>query len=305
VTAAASGSSRGALGAEAALLANTVIWGATFVLVKAALMNISTLLFLAIRFSIATAALLALFRGFHKNIRGWKPLGAGALTGTFLFSGYLFQTFGLRLTTAPKSAFITGLSAVMVPMLAALVYRSRPKVSEVAGVLLATAGLALMTLEGRVPSGAGSVGRGDILTFFCAIGFAAHIVTLGHFSEHVSFELLSVGQVGAAALWALSLFWWVETPRLRWRPALVYAILVTGFLATALAFTVQAWAQQYTTATRTALIYMLEPVFAWVTSYAWMGEGLSARAAAGAGLILGGVLMAELKPWKQRPHPNQ
>jgi drug/metabolite transporter (DMT)-like permease len=114
-----------------------------------------------------------------------------------------------------------------------------------------------------------------------------------------------VGQVGAAALWALSLFWWVETPRIRWRPALVYAILVTGFLATALAFTVQAWAQQYTTATRTALIYMLEPVFAWVTSYAWMGEGLSARAAAGAGLILGGVLMAELKPWKQRPHPNQ
>ena len=79
----------------------------------------------------------------------------------------------------------------MVPLLAALVYRSRPQVSEVAGVLVATAGLGLMTLRGAV----GSISRGDLLTFLCAVGFAAHIVTLGHFSERMSFELLSVAQV--------------------------------------------------------------------------------------------------------------
>ena len=87
----------------------------------------------------------------------------------------------------------------MVPLLAALVYRIRPQVSEVAGVLVATAGLGLMTLEGAI----GSIGRGDLLTFFCAVAFAAHIVTLGHFSEQMSFELLSVTQVGAAAVLAL------------------------------------------------------------------------------------------------------
>jgi drug/metabolite transporter (DMT)-like permease len=83
----------------------------------------------------------------------------------------------------------------------------------------------------------------------------------------------------------------------------ICAILVTGLLATALAFTIQAWAQQYTTSTRTGLIYMLEPVFAWITSYCIMGEGLSGRAAAGAALILGGVVLVELKPLNPRLHP--
>ena len=287
--------------AEAALAWNTVVWGATFVLVKAALDDVSPLLFLALRFSLATIALLAIFRVTHPKWHGgaahpWRAIFAGALTGSFLFSGYLFQTLGLRLTSAPKSAFITGLASVMVPLMAALVYRSRPQVSEVAGVVVATVGMGLMTLQGAV----GSIGKGDLLTFFCAIGFAAHIVTLGHFSEHVSFELLSVGQVGAAALWSLSLFWWTEPPRLEWHPVLVYAILITGLLATALAFTLQAWAQQYTTSTRTALVYMLEPVFAWMTSFFLMGEGLAPRAALGAALILGGVVLVELKPLNVR-----
>ena len=285
--------------AEAALLLNTVVWGATFVLVKAALVDVTPLLFLALRFSLATGALLALFRGSRGVPFTWKTAAAGALAGVFLFSGYLFQTLGLQLTTAPRSAFITGLTSVMVPLLAALVYRNRPQVSEVAGVLVATAGLALMTIQ----QAAGSVSRGDLLTFFCAIGFAAHIVTLGHFSEYMHFQLLSIAQVGAAAVLALSLFWWAETPHVRWRSAVICAILVTGLLATALAFTIQAWAQQYTTSTRTGLIDMLEPVFAWITSYCIAGEGPSGRAAAGAALILSGVVLVELKPLNPRLHP--
>jgi drug/metabolite transporter (DMT)-like permease len=96
--------------AEAALVLNTVVWGATFVLVKAALADVSPLLFLALRFSLATGALLALFRGSRRVPFTGKAVAAGALAGVFLFSGYLFQTLGLRLTTAPKSAFITGLT---------------------------------------------------------------------------------------------------------------------------------------------------------------------------------------------------
>ena len=287
--------------AEAALVLNTVVWGATFVLVKAALLDVSPLLFLALRFSLATGALLALFGGSRRVPFTGKEAAAGGLAGVFLFSGYLFQTLGLRLTTAPKSAFITGLTSVMVPLLAALVYRNRPQVSEVAGVLVATAGLGLMTLE----HAGGSVGRGELLTLFCAMGFAAHIVTLGHFSENMRFQLLSVAQVGAAAVLALSSFWWAETPHVRWRPAVICAILVTGLLATAVAFTIQAWAQQYTTSTRTGLIYMLEPVFAWITSYGIVGEGLSGHAAAGAALILGGVVLVELKPLNPRLHPSR
>jgi drug/metabolite transporter (DMT)-like permease len=95
---------------------------------------------------------------------------------------------------------------------------------------------------------------------------------------------------------ALSSFWWVETPLIRWRPGVVIALLVTGLLATALAFGVQAWAQQYTTPTRTALIFALEPVFAWITSYLLTGELLSRHGTVGAALILAGILLVELKP---------
>jgi drug/metabolite transporter (DMT)-like permease len=290
--------------AELALLFNAIIWGTTFVLVKSALHEISPVLFLAIRFSLATAALLATFRGAWL---GWDPkaarvtgkmLAAGAMIGIFLFAGYLLQTLGLQTTTPPKSAFLTGLATVMVPLLGALVYSIKPQISEVAGVLAATLGMGLMTLEGPI----GSIGRGDLLTFGGAVAFAAHIVATGHFAEQIGYEVLSLTQVGAAALAALTLVWWAETPRIQWQPLVVWAILVTGLLCTALAFTIQAWAQHYTTSTRTALIYALEPVVAWMTSFCIAGEGLSGRAAAGAVLILSGVLLVEVKPFNPRQH---
>ena len=290
--------------ADLALLFNAILWGTTFVLVKSALHSISPVLFLAIRFSLATVALTAVFRGRRlwrapkaRRVTG-NMLAAGAMIGIFLFSGYLFQTLGLQTTTPPKSAFLTGLATVMVPLLGALVYSIKPQVSEVAGVLAATLGMGLMTLEGPI----GSISRGDLLTFGGAVAFAAHIVATGHFAERIGYEVLSITQVGAAALAALALFWWVETPRIEWQPLVVWAILVTGLLCTALAFTIQAWAQHYTTSTRTALIYALEPVVAWITSYCIAGEGLSGRAALGAVLILSGVLLVEVKPFNPRQH---
>ena len=286
--------------ADLALVFNAVIWGSTFILVKEALGYVSPLLFLAIRFSFATVALLLLFRGTWKGARraSAEKFAAGALAGVFLFGGYALQTIGLRFTTAPKSAFLTGLATVMVPLLGALVYRVKPQLSEILGVLIATFGMGLMTIEGPIDS----IGRGDLLTLGGAFAFAAHIVILGHFSERIGYELLSVTQVGAAALSAICMFWWAETPRFQWHPVMFWAILVTGLLCTALAFTIQAWAQRYTTSTRTALIYALEPVVAWATSFVVAGEGLSGRAGAGAVLILSGVLLVEMKPWNPREH---
>ena len=288
--------------AELALGVNVVVWGATFVLIKNALREISPVLFLAMRFSLATLALAVLFR------RKWqgpgrprvtgKMVAAGGMIGVFLFAGFLLQTVGLQSTSPPKSAFLTGLATVMVPLLGALVYRIKPRVSEVAGVLSATLGMGLMTLAGPI----GSIGSGDLLTFGGAIAFSAHIVATGHFAGRIGYEVLSITQIGAAALSAGSLVWWVETPRVQWHPLVVWAILITGLLCTALAFTIQAWAQHYTTSTRTALIYALEPVVAWITSYCMAGEGLSGQAAAGAALILGGVLLVEMKPFHARQH---
>src|SRR5215470_9389974 len=153
--------------ADAALAGNTVIWGSTFVLVQAALKDISPILFLTIRFCIATFALALLFR---RRIR-FAPTRGGLIAGGCLFAGYLFQTVGLQFTTASKSAFITGLAIPLVPLLTSLVYLSRPRLFELAGAFCAAAGMGLMTLQSNTLA----MGRGDLLTFFCAVAFAAHI----------------------------------------------------------------------------------------------------------------------------------
>lgn len=291
--------------AELSLVANTVVWGSTFVVVKNVLGEISAILFLALRFSLATVALAILFRK-PLTVRGaWKGAAPGVLVGVFLFLGYFFQTQGLRFTSAAKSAFLTGMASVLAPLFASTVYGIKPRILELFGLLAAVVGLGLMTLPGASGSGAlGSINRGDLLTLVCAAAFAAHIVSLGHYSKELQFEAISVAQVGTAAVLALALFPWAETPRVHWQPSVLWAILVTGLLATAMAFTVQAWAQKFTTSTRTALIYMLEPVVAWMTSYLLAGEGLTPLGTAGAALILGGVMLVELKPANSRQHPK-
>ena len=285
---------------ELALLFNTVVWGTTFTVVKNAIGFVSPILFLALRFTLATAALGILFRRTVIRRGSWRGAAPGLLVGTFLFLGYLFQTQGLRYTSAPKSAFLTGLTSVLAPLFNSSVYGIRPRISEGLGLLAALAGLGLMTL----PDASGSINRGDALTLLGAAAFAAHIVSLGHFSRTMRFEVLSVAQVGTAGALALVLFPWAETPYADWQPSVLWAILITGLLATALAFTMQAWAQRFTTSTRTALIYMLEPVVAWITSYLVAGESLTRLGMAGAALILGGVMLVELKPAVARQHPS-
>lgn len=274
--------------AELALVGNTFIWGATFVVVKNALADVSTLLFLALRFALAgvTLALLA------RRTRLTRELVAGsAIVGCALFAGYLFQTLGLHHTTPSKSAFITGFSVVLVPILLALAFRRFAGWGALAGVAAAVVGLYLLTM----PAVGAGVNRGDLLTLACAVAFAVHIILIGHYGRRLPAMALAAGQVCVAALLAAVSVPWAEPAFLRLSGGVVFAIVLTGLLATALAFSIQVWAQQHTSPTHTALIFALEPVFAWLTSWVVLGERLGARAAAGAVLILVGIVVAELR----------
>ena len=284
--------------ADLALAFNTLVWGSTFVLVKRALDDASALLFVALRFSLATLTLAWVFR--RRPIFARGPALGGALAGVCLFGGYAFQTVGLKLTTASKAAFLTGLAVVLVPLLSSLVYKVYPHVSEAVGVGVATLGLGMMTLD----KNSGGLARGDLLVILCALAFAGHIVVLGHYSKLWPFEPLAVWQLATTAALALGCFGWLEKPYLHPSPVLWLALAVSALLSTALAFTVQAWAQQVTTATRAALIYALEPVVAWIVSFTLMGERLPLQAAAGGALILLGILIAELKPIGANRHPS-
>ncbi len=286
--------------ADLALAGVTVIWGATFVMVKSALDHVSPVLFLALRFTLAAAVLFALYRSSVRRIAGRSAILPGLIAGVCLFLGYFFQTTGLRFTTPSKSAFLTGLAIPMVPLASAIVYRKAPRRIEVAGVTAASVGMALMTLEGGILQ----LNQGDALTFLCAIAFSLHIVAVGHFSGRMPYETLAVLQIGTAAILAIGSFWWVEIPHIRWTREVLAAVLVTGLLATALAFSVQAWAQQFTTPTRTALIFALEPVCAWFTSWWITGEILSRRGAFGAMCILFGIALVEMKRFNALEHQS-
>jgi drug/metabolite transporter (DMT)-like permease len=282
--------------AELALAGVCLIWGSTFVLVKNALDDVSTILFLALRFSAATVLLGGLYLARGGRLTNIKAVRGGAFTGVFLYAGYVLQTMGLRWTTPATSGFITGLYIVMVPLFAAALYRKMPGVSEWLGVILATAGMALMTLRGADLA----VGTGELLTVGCAVAFAAQILALSHYSRRIGTDLLTLLQIGTSAAVALATFWWVEDVHLRWSAALITAIVVTSVFATAVAFWLQTWAQARTTPTRAAVIFSLEPVFAWLTSWLLEGEVLTGRAVAGAACILAGILAVELKPFRAR-----
>lgn len=286
--------------AEIALIAVTVIWGTTFVVVKDALAQMSPFAFLALRFSLAAAALILIYR--KAALRA--AVGPGLLAGGLLFTAYVFQTLGLEQTTPSKSAFLTGLSIPMVPLASSLVYKTKPRLIEVLGILIATAGMILMTLASSPRPFQWTIGRGDLLSFFCAVVFALHIVVIGHYSRLVGFESLAVVQIGVAALAALAVFRLAGPVSLHLTPATVAAVLVTGLLATALAFTTQAWAQKYTSATRAALIFSLEPVIAWLMSWALTGETMANRGKVGAGAILAGILLVESTRSGRRPETN-
>lgn len=284
------------LRAELALAGVTVIWGTTFVIVKSALADVSTFVFLTLRFWIAAVALILIYRS---AIRG-KGIGAGILAGSLLFTAYVFQTLGLERTTPSKSAFLTGLSIPMVPLVGSLVYKVWPRRREVVGILVASVGMALLTLPAGVNLTPGPGWRlvmstGDLLSVLCAITFAIHIVIVGHYSQLDGFRSLAVVQIATAAACGSAMVWFAEPIRFRLTPGVATAVLVTGLLATALAFTTQAWAQQYTSATRAALIFSLEPLIAWATSYVLTGERMANRGKVGAGMILAGILIVEIR----------
>jgi drug/metabolite transporter (DMT)-like permease len=292
------------------LIAVALIWGASFSLVKSALNDASPLLFSLLRMSLAFAVLAAInFRAvLTMSRREWIY---AALAGIFIGLGYQFQTPGLALTTASKSAFISGLTVVFVPLLS-FIPKARPQGmaaphwNALLGALVAFAGLILLT----TPPNAGSnllagIGLGEALTLACAIAFAFHMLILARAAKITRARTLGTVQIGVAALLMLVTLPLGGRPFIHPSPRLFIALAITALLATAAAFTIQSWALQHLSATHAALIFTLEPVFAWLTSLIFLHERLGHRALSGAALILGGILITELWPASNRGlHPS-
>lgn len=269
-----------------ALVLVTAIWGITFVQIKDALELYPLFAFLAVRFAIAVAT-LAVPAAPRLRSLGMRGTLAGAALGGLLAAGYGLQTAGLERTTVSAAGFVTGMYVVLTPVFGLALFRIRPGRGVWLGVALAVAGLAMLS---GVSAGSGT---GDLLVLAAAALYALQIALMERLAPRYDPLAFTTAEMAAAfvgfAVIAVAAGQ-IELPR---GLTVWGALLVTGVFASALGYLAQAWAQRRTSATRTALIFALEPVFAGIFGYALAGDRLGALGWAGCAVILGGIAVAE------------
>lgn len=278
--------------AEAALVTAALFYGVTFPLVHDALDDITPFAYLVGRFGIATLLLAPVTipalraRGPERRML----LRAGLTAGVILFGGYATQTVGLQYTSPSTSAFLTGLYVIITPVIESAISRRPPRPPVVAGIVIATVGLYLLT-------GADvQLGRGELFTLACAVLFAWHIVYIGAYANLLRPMQFSALQIGAVAL--LSVAPAAEQGVGSLSTLAVFAVVFTGIACSAVALPLQLWGQRRIPASRAALILLAEPVFAGIAGYV-NGERLGAEQLAGAVAILAGIVVSEF--WPRRP----
>jgi drug/metabolite transporter (DMT)-like permease len=268
-----------------ALMAVTAVWGVTFVQVKDAVAIYPLFAFLAVRFVLATVVLAG------PGMRRVRSLGArgsrgAALLGLLLAAGYALQTAGLERTTVSGTGFVTGMYVVLTPVIAVALLRTSIGPAAWAGVALSTVGLVML-------AGVHGSTAGDLLVLAGAAVYSLQIVLMERYApryDALAFTLVEMGAAAAGLLTVALARGDLSVPH-GW--TVWGALLVTGIFASALAFLVQTWAQRRTSATRTALVFAMEPVFAALFGYTLDGDRLGTLGWGGCAAIMGGILLAE------------
>ena len=268
------------------LIGVTAVWGVTFVQVKDAVALYPLFAFLALRFAIASIT-LAPSGTARLGSLGRAGVTGGAFAGALLGAGYAFQTAGLERTSVSSTGFITGMYVVLTPLLALALFRVRVERTAWIGVLLATAGLALLSgIHG------GSI-VGDLLVLAGAAVYSLQIVLMERYApryDAVAFTLVEMLAAFGGLLAIAVALGQLSVPH-GW--TVWGALVVTGVFASALAFLAQTWAQRYTTATQTALAFSLEPVWAAFFGFTLAGDRLGAVGWLGCAVIMAGIVVAE------------
>jgi drug/metabolite transporter (DMT)-like permease len=289
--------------AESILLIITLIWGATFAIIKLALVNVSPMVFISIRFSFAAILLLPFFLKKSKNISRSAIL-SGLLLGVMYFLGFSTQTIGLNYTTATKSGFITGTCVLFTPIFQYLFEKKKPGKGNLIGVFFVLTGLIVLSSKGNSildifhELGSG-FNIGDFFTLLCAVFFAMYIVYLDIISKKYDYLLLVFLQISITAVMGiisviiLSVSG-LENIKFMFSGSLIFAFLYTSILATVLTTTFQTKYQKIVTPTKAGIIFSFEPVFSAVIAYYFIHEKISRFSFIGGILIFTGLLVSEL-----------
>ena len=271
--------------ADLLLITAAAVWGVSFVVVKEVLAVSSPLLFVAMRFTLATLV-LAPFVGLRQRFSAGE-LRAGIVLTLLLASGFATQAVGLQYTTPARSAFMVALSSVLAPIVAVVAVRHRMNTLGMGALVVAGVGIYFLTN----PSG-GGLNRGDMWTLITAVVFGGHIVAVSEFSKRFDARRLVWLQLPGTAVGAGLAAALFEPLRLSWTGPFIGALVFTAVFSTALALIWQMRAQRFMSSMRASLLLCFEPVFATLTSWLYWGEEFSLIQGLGAGLILGGMVLA-------------
>ncbi len=277
--------------ADFLLLTVAISWGVTFLMVQDAIATTPVYAFLFYRFALATIIMFFISYKFFKNTNK-QTIIYGIVLGTFLFSGFATQTFGLMYTQSSIVAFITGLNVIFVPFLAYMIFKDHVRRNVFIASLIAVVGLYLLTMSGTL-----TLGIGELLTLLCAIFFALQIIYTGKYSKKVDVYVLVFFQFLTVTIFSLifSFIFDITTFNIEFNYLFYKAVIVTAIFATVYAFLIQTYMQQFTTATKTAVIFTMEPVSAAFYGYFVGDEILSSIQIIGAILIIFATLVAELR----------
>lgn len=279
------------------------VWGSSFAILRGLLRGAeaSPIALVAVRMGLASLLLVGFMAAFRRRelLFHRRLLLDGLLAGGLLGAGFLLQTEGLQRTTASRSGFMTGTLVVFTPLIEFALFRKRPSLPALLGVLLAFGGMTVLSAPWS--DAAQATLLGDFLTLLCAIVFAAQIVALGKVAPRhpvLPMVLLQLATTGALAAVAGPL---VEHQHFSGAPRLWAAIVYLALFATLLAFGIQTWAQKILPPVRVALISSLEPVFAAIWAALFIGERLTGRELFGGALIVFGVVVGEVgAAWGRR-----
>ncbi len=285
------------LGADFSLLLVAICWGGTFFIVQDAIEDTPVYIFLFWRFLIATV-LMGLFSFRELRKLDFDILKAGGILGIFLFLGFATQTFALTHTYSSTVAFITGLNVVIVPFAVYLIFKKKASIYSLFGAVFASIGLYLLTNNQAL----GGFSYGEFYALLCAVMFALHITFTDFYAKKYSAFLLVTIQFAVVTLFcfvgAVILDGYIVPSS--FDGVFLEALAITVIFATIFAFFTQTVMQKFTTPAKTAIIFTMEPVSAGVFGYYFAGEQFYTIQLVGAGLILFGMLSAEIGTYFRR-----
>lgn len=272
------------------MLAATLIWGASFFILKNTLDSASVFFLLAFRFIAASVLMSAVFFKCFKSFDK-KHLLHGFISGLFLFAAYVTQTYGLVYTTPGKNAFLTAVYCVMVPFMMWIITKKRPTIRTFLAAAVCLCGIGLISLDGM------SFNVGDALTLVCALCFALQIVYNSRKLQDKNVILFVIVQFATVGI--LSLICWAAFDRTV--PAVFNGDLIWGLVfitvcATGFGFWAQNFGEKYVAAESSAIILSLESVFGVLFSVLIYGEKPSVQSYIGFVLVFIAVIVSEVSP---------